>query len=51
MAKVKRNAIIVANFRREISLQTRAVSSKKIYSRKKIKKVLSYEDALSCELA
>ena len=48
MAKVKRDAVIVANFRREISLQTRAVSSKKIYSRKKVR---SCEDSLFCELA
>lgn len=51
MAKIKRDAVIVANFRREISLQTRAVSSKKTYSRKKMKKVRSCEDTLSCELA
>lgn len=51
MAKVKRDAVIVANFRREVSLQTRAVSSKKIYSRKKIKKVRSCEDSLFYEFA
>ena len=51
MAKVKRDAVIVANFRREISLQTRAVSSNKTYSRKKLKKIRSCEDSLFCELA
>lgn len=51
MAKVKRDAVIVANFRREISLQTRAISSKKTYSRKKLKKIRSCEDSLFYELA